>query len=167
MASATSTRIFRPPNRLAVLAERPGGLPRTFAVQRAERCVEAQRRPAMKALHILIDTLDAMGAAQGPLMPGELPHLRRVAGQLVSLALIYDQDLLAEAGMKLCDLIAIFARCGLPHRDPVMVHVRALRLLAPGCALPQAEAGQVLDELDRVLAYFGGAPPPVMDLPRA
>ncbi|MCP5411455.1 MAG: hypothetical protein H6924_04885 [Alphaproteobacteria bacterium] len=47
------------------------------------------------------------------------------------------------------------------------MHVRALRLLAPGCALTQAEIGQMLDELDRVLAHFGGAPPPVMDLPPA
>lgn len=153
-------RIFRPPNRLAMLVEQPGGLPRAFAVERAGRRVEALRRPAMKALAILIDTLGEMATPGQPLMPGELPHLRRVAGQLVSLALVYDQDALAEAGMNLCDLLAAFGRSGRPQRDAVEVHIDALRLLAPGCATSEEEISRVLDQLDQMLAHFGATRPP-------
>ncbi len=151
--SPHQARIFRPSNRLASPVAYPGGLARTIAAARAARRGAALRRPVMRAIDILIATLERMAASELPLVGGELPTIRRMTGQLVSLALTYDLDALAEAGMTLCDLLAAFARSGARHREPIAVHVRALKLLAP----PQPATG-VPSELNRALVRSGATP---------
>lgn len=117
-----------------------------------------------EALHILIETLAAMTAADQPLTPAELPLLGRVARRIVSLALICDQGRLAQAGMKLCDLIA-FARGGVPQRAALRAHVRALRLLAPRLEARESRIGVLSDDPGPV-PFVPGAIPPAGNGPR-
>ncbi len=144
-------RILRPVNRLAELVARPGGLLRPMAIARAQARLEAQRGPAMRAIGIIIATLEDMLSA--PLAAGNLRDICRVADRLISLAGLYGMPGLAEGGKRLCDLAAAFIASGDIHAGSLRVHVRALRLLAM-----DAPAQGVLAELDKVLAHFGARP---------
>ncbi len=139
-------RLLKPPNRLAPLVERPGGLPRGVAIARAEARLEAQRGAAIEMIAIFITTLETMVARPVP----PLADICRVTDRLIALAMLYDLGGLAEAGKRLCDLAGAFAVSGEVHPGSLAVHVQALRLLA----LDTPPDG-VLAGLDKVLAHFG------------
>jgi hypothetical protein len=154
-------RISRPRNRLTDLVDMPGGLLRDRAIAEATRRVETQRGPANKALDDFVGSLEAIvapGTFSGS--SAELAAIRRVAGQLISLATIYGKSALAEAGERLCDVMAAIKTIDPTGAEALAVHVRALRLLSSS---PSPEVvGVVLKQLDKVASHYGVERPKTM-----
>lgn len=146
-----------PRNRLTALITRPGGTRRDKAVAEAMRRVESHRRPTLAQLDLLISRLEEAVAAKGRISTAELEQIGELADRIVSLALLFGLESLAEAAMRLCDLGFAFVARGQIEFDPIAVHVRALRLLGPGgTRLAQAEEQDILAGLRRLLDHFGG-----------
>lgn len=148
-----------PGNRLTALVARPGGTQRDKAIAEAAARVESHRRPTLAQIDALIGALEQAVAARGRICAAELEQIGQFADRIVSLALLFELESLAEAAMRLCDLGFAFAARGQIECDPIAVHVRALRLLGPGGArLAGAEEQDILAGLRRLLDHFGGAP---------
>lgn len=147
-------RVFPAPGCLAVLVERPGGLPRGLAITQGQRRLDEQRAPALAMIGGLVETLEDLAARQHA--PARLPEMRRTADRVIALATLYGQDALAEAGRMLCDLLLTLETRQTVHDDAIGVHVRALRLLNADISA----APRLLDELGRVQSHLrdDGAP---------
>lgn len=147
-------RISRPRHRLTDLVDKPGGLLRGRAIAEATRRVEVQRGPANKAMEDFVCSLETIIAPQtfcGSSV--QLAAIRRIAGQLISLSTIYGKSALAEAGERLCDLMAAIKAIDATDVEALAVHVRALRLLSSPTSSGAVDA--VLTQLDKVASHYG------------
>lgn len=158
-SKSKNVRISRPRHRLTDLVDRPGGLPRAKAIADATRRVEAQRGPAIKALDDFINALEDIMMHGSSAPSNGLDDMRRITGQLISLATIYGMTALAQAGERLCDLAMIFTEIDESNAEAINVHLRSLRLLS-SCESPGIAEG-VLGELDKIMVHYGVARPGV------
>lgn len=142
-------RVFPAPGDLAVLVERPGGLPRGLAIIQGQRHLDEQRAPALAMIGGLIETLEGQAARQPA--PAHLPEMRRTTDRVIALAALYGLDALAEAGRMLCDLLLALEARQTVHGEAIAVHVRALRLLGADAS----DAARILGGLGRVQSHLG------------
>ena len=143
-----------PHNRLGELIGRPGGRDRANAIAAAAQVLETHRQPALCEIDALIVALEEKPVAK--IDPATMADIGMLADRIVCLALLLDLAPLAEAAMRLCDLGLASGEA--PRADPVAVHVKALRLLAPGApALSMQEAETVLAGLAGLVRHVSGA----------
>jgi hypothetical protein len=153
MKSKPAVTTLYPHNRLGELIARPGGIDRAQAIASAARALDRNRQPARDEIEVLIRILEQPIAG---LDPAAMADIAALADRIVSLALLLEMETLALAAMRLCDLGLALGDA--PRADPVAVHIKALRLLAPGApALAADEAETVLAGLAGLVRHVSGA----------
>lgn len=143
----------RPKYALALKVRRGKGMAIPEAVRKAQANVEAMRGDLSVELARKIDQMEALlAAAPGP---AQVKPVYDIAEGLIAVAGACGLGGAAKAAHSLCELLDRMGGAGRFDRDPVMVHLQALRLLSATEALPEAAAAQVLDGLDRVCSRYG------------
>lgn len=85
----------------------------------------------------------------------EMRAILRHGDQIVTLAGMFCYERLDTATRSLCDLTDGMLNAGLLDAAPIIVHVKAVRLMAPGSAeLAPDEAERVFAGLEKVLSHF-------------
>jgi hypothetical protein len=152
------TMIHFPTTRFAELAARGGGITRTAAIDGALKGIESSRADSDGIIAESIAAIETIVYAPhvGDSLSGEkMRDILRHADQIVTLAGMFNYGQLDTAARSLCDLTDGMLNAGLFEVAPVSVHVRALRLVAPGAAvLEPDEAGRIFAGLQKVLAHF-------------
>jgi len=146
-----------PKGRLAVLAARSGGISSEDAVAAAAQNVEQMRDESDKVLTQTVGALEAMIAALrgDALSEGALAQLHADADRIVSLSGMFGLETLNRVARSLCDLLSALSAAHIHDSSGVVVHVRALRLMAPGAPAmtPDAEA-TILAELAKLVRHY-------------
>ena len=121
--------------------------PRAQAVAAAAVRVAALQDMAMTAIEALIAELETCG--------GDLARIGRDAHRIITLAEPFGLTPLADAARRLCDLAAMLRARNCHAPDALTVHVRALRLFAPGSpALGDADAAVVLGRIAALASHL-------------
>ena len=133
MSSSPSRRgrVFAVENRLAELAQRPGGRRVDEHVRAATQRVEAVRASSVAALAGKVDLLVAAAAAarKTPDAGDTYDGIYNLSNAIYGVASTFELKPLAQAAFSLCDLADGF-RCGEPANWPAIdVHVDGIRLL--------------------------------------
>jgi hypothetical protein len=152
---------FFPETKLAKLAARPGGLMRDIAIENALKSIEAMRGEGDDAIRREMDEIDKiMAGLQKYRMPADqMKMVLHRADLIVTLAATFGYEPLARCMRSLCDVADGLLTNGLEDGAPIAVHVRSMRLLAPGSAAlspPQVEV--VLGELAKLLTHYDFSP---------
>jgi hypothetical protein len=147
-------RVMQPSSKLHLMVDRPNGMLRTAAIAEAGRRVELQRGAALKAIELLVDQLEALTFGVAAISPSQLGELSRICDQLINHAQTYHLDAAALAAKMMCDMIGTLKKLGEVQSDPVLVHVRALRLLTSRENVPAQVSESVLAELRKVLSHL-------------
>ncbi len=143
------SRLHYPRTRLAGLLARTQGRSRTEAIRDGARALEAQRPVAMAALDALIAGLEA-----GPMARSRMTDMARDADRIVTLAQGFGLFPLADAARRLCDVTALLTGRDTFDAAALDVHIRALRLFAPGSPLlDDAQAAMVLGRIAALAAH--------------
>ncbi|HTW36234.1 MAG TPA: hypothetical protein VMD53_16555 [Rhizomicrobium sp.] len=150
-----------PETRLAKLAARPGGLMRDIAIENAMKSIESMRGEGDEAIKREMDEIDKImaGMQKNRLPADQLKMVLHRADLIVTLAATFGYEPLARCMRSLCDVADGLLHNGLDDGAPVAVHVRSMRLLAPGSAVlspPQVEV--VLGELAKILTHYDFSP---------
>jgi hypothetical protein len=146
-----------PETRLAKLAARPGGLMRDIAIENAMQSVEAMRAEGDEAIKREMDEIDKiMAGVQNNRIPADqMKMVLHRADLIVTLSATFGYEPLARCMRSLCDVADGLLTGGRDDGAPISVHVRSMRLLAPGsAALSQAQVEVVLGELAKILTHY-------------
>jgi hypothetical protein len=150
-----------PKTRLSELVKRFGGISRDDAVEAALQGMETMRQESDDHIAASISALEQLISApadKAAYSPEQMREILHLCDQVVTLAGTFQYPALDAAARSLCDVTDGLLRAGRCDRASIMVHVRAIRMLAPGSApLPPEQVGQVLSELAKVVAHHGFA----------
>jgi hypothetical protein len=152
---------FFPETRLAKLAARFGGIARDEAVEKAKEYIESMRGEGDQAIAEIMGEIETILATAkgGKLATEQMKALLRWADQVVTLAGTFDYAALGRVMKSLCDVADGLIRAGLEDAAPIAVHVRAMRLVAPGStALTGTQIDTVLAELAKILTHYDFTP---------
>jgi hypothetical protein len=148
-----------PKTRLSELVKEFGGAGRDDAVAGAQDQLESMRGEADRVIGESICALEAIAEAprdETHYSPDQIDQMLARSDQTVTLAGTFGYKGLDDAARCLCDLLDGLR--GAPAGDvpSVAVHVRTMRLLAPGSPpLPAAHQDMVLAELAKILTHHG------------
>jgi len=147
-------------NRLGDLLNREGGISREEAVTRAEAMVEDIRESSECELRNQIAGLEALLPRTTANVTEDLmAEVLRQADCILTLSGTFGFAALDIVTKSLCDLVEGMLRQGIFAADPIRVHLRAMRLFAPGApSLSSEEAESVTSELGRILTHLGCRP---------
>ena len=147
-----------PTTRFAELAARGGGITRQAAVDNALKSIESSRAESDAIITKAITAIEGIVYAPGvdsSLTDDDMRAILRQADQIVTLAGMFCYERLDLATRSLCDLVDGLLNAGLSYTAPVEVHVKAIRLMAPGSApLGEDEADKIFAGLEKVLSHF-------------
>jgi len=153
--------IHFPTTRLTELVARGGGVTREQAVEDAKKSVENLRDLALETIESAIRAIEAIAysAKHNRLDGAAMKEVLIKADQLVTITATFGLDGLESVVKSLCDVTDGLLALGSNDAAPIIVHVQAMRLLAPGSASLDAEQSQrVLSELTKVREHFHFAP---------
>jgi hypothetical protein len=153
--------IHFPTTRLTELVARGGGITRDQAIEDAKKGVEDLRDLALETIENAIRAIEAVVySAQGNrLAEADMKEVLVQTDHLVTITATFGLDTLESVLKSLCDVTDGLLTLGSNDAAPIVVHVQAMRLLAPGGARLDAEQSQhVLSELTKVRAHFHFAP---------
>lgn len=147
-------------NRLGDLLSAEGGVTRDDAVAEATRLVEGGRGTVDSDICDEIAALEALVAKHArescPVSEAEMQVMLHHAACILTLTGTFGFYALDGVVKSFCDLLQGMALRKLRSLEPIRVHVRAMRLFAPGApALSRDEAGQILGELGRIVIHLG------------
>ena len=151
-------RFHFPKTRFVELATRQGGVTRDMAVGGALKNIESARAESdemmLKSIAAIEEIAYAPSALKG-LGAEDMRAVLRLADQIVTLAGMFCYDNLDTATRSLCDLVDGMLNSGVSDAPPVIVHAKALRLLAPGSPpVSDTEVQKVLTGLEKVLSHY-------------
>ena len=152
---------FFPETRLAKLAARPGGLMRDIAIENAMQAVEAMRGEGDEAIRHEMDAIDKVmtGVQNNKIPAAAMKQILHHADLIVTFAATFGYEALARCMRSLCDVADGLLNGGLEDAAPIAVHVRSMRLLAPGSATLSAQQAEVvLGELAKILTHYDFTP---------
>lgn len=155
--SSRPVMTFFPETRLSQLAARPGGVMRDIAVENALKDLESMRGEGDAAIANLMTEIETVlsGVRGGRLSSDQMRAILRAADQIVTLAGTFGYDTFGRVMKSLCDITDGLARSGQGDFAPIAVHVRSMRLVAPGSTqLTPEETETVLLELAKLLAHY-------------
>jgi hypothetical protein len=159
--SRASVKVFFPKVKLQELLARPGGIARDDAVEAATtnvRAISGEGDAVIETAIVMIEKI-ADGATANRLSHEDMKAILEQADQIVTFAGTFDYSSLDQATRDLCDVADGLMRSGLFDAAPILVHVGAIRLLAPSSTpLAEPEVNQVLAELAKVKAHYDFAP---------
>lgn len=148
---------FFPETKLAKLAARPGGLMRDIAIENALKSIESMRGEGDEAIKREMDEIDKiMAGLQHYRIPtDQMKMVLHRADLIVTLAATFGYEPLARCMRSLCDVADGLLTAGRDDGAPIAVHVRSMRLLAPGSvALSAPQVEVVLGELAKILTHY-------------
>ena len=151
--------IHFPKTTLSELVDDFGGMNRDDAIRGAQRELESMCTQADQAIDAGIAALQRISAApdgDGGHSPAQLHEILVHGDQIVTLAGMFGHWALDGAARCLCDLMDGLRQEGRSDTASISVHVRAMRLLAPGSPpLPAEHQELVLAELAKILSHHG------------
>ena len=154
--------IHFPKTRLSELVQRAGGISRDDAVEGAMQQMESLRGESDDVIETTIAALEAIGQAalkKGKCSPEQMREILQHGDQMVTLAGTFGYGPLGIASRSLCDMADGLIHAGSDDVAPILVHVQAIRMMAPrSAALPPEAVDKVLAELTRVLTHFNFSP---------
>lgn len=151
--------IHFPKTRLSEVVREFGGANRDDAVKGALAELESMRGQADQVIGESLAALEQTAAAPedgARFSDGQMYQMLVICDQIVTLAGTFGYKGLDSATRYLCDLIDGLRGEGSGDVPSIRVHVRTMRLLAPGS--PPLSAGHqdvVLEELAKILAHHG------------
>jgi len=147
-----------PITRFVELAARDGGITRDAAVEQALESIESCRAKSDEVIEESIAAIESVVYAphvRDRLSEFEMRAVLRHADQIVTLAGMFCYEWLDIATRYLCDITDGLLSAGMSDAAPIVVHVQALRMMAPSAAvLAPDEADKVLAELKKVQTYY-------------
>ena len=148
-----------PKTRLSELVGRLGGINRNDAVEAAKAQLESMRGKADEVILTSMTTLEGLiysPANNGAYSDEQLRTILELGDQIVTLAGTFSYDALDKAARSLCDVTDGLYRAKRNDIASIQVHMRAMRMVAPGVApLPQEHVDKMLAELAKILAHHG------------
>jgi hypothetical protein len=154
--------IFFPKTKLAEVAQELGGLSRDMAIESATNELETMRDEADLVFQRGITAIEEMAAAPETAQGFsyiQMNDLLTRGDQIVTLSGTFGHQGLDKATRGLCDLLLGLLQTSASDVPSVRVHVRAMRLLAPGSpALPEMHQQVILAELSKILVHHGFTP---------
>jgi hypothetical protein len=148
---------FFPETRLAKLAARPGGIMRDIAIENAKEALESMRGEGDEAIRLGMDAIErvASHARDNQLPTARMKEILTYSDQLVTLAETFGYRAFGRSMKSLCDVTDGLISGGLQDFAPIAVHLRTMRLLAPGSsALSPEHTEVVLGELAKILTHY-------------
>lgn len=148
----------RPRLRLSQLVRRRGGISRELAIERALAAIEELRAQSLERLDELVGALEDLSTVCSP-RAGNPCNICLLADEIISIAVTFSLSDVAHVAKMLCDLAVAFRERGVVEVEPIVVHVRALRLLlsADTQLSPSSRTG-MLSELMKISHHFGITP---------
>jgi hypothetical protein len=151
-----SCKVIPVKNRLGQLLRMPGGLARDEAVGAACKAVDTLREDYVKAIPGEIGALEAIASGRKHIPAVQLKAMLQRSGHLLTLSGTFGYNMLDEVVKRFCDLATGMIEKDISDAAPVAVHLRAMRLVSPGCnELSEAESDHMLSELEKVHAHYG------------
>ncbi len=151
--------IHFPKTTLSELVQDFGGMNRDAAIKSAQAELESLRGQADGVIEASIAALEQIGAAPqnaDGYSPAQLYEVLVRCDQIVTLAGTFGYRALDTAARCLCDLLEGLRERGTGDIAAIRVHLRTLRLLAPGATtLPAPQQEMVLSELAKILTHYG------------
>lgn len=144
------------PNRLAQLIDRPGGKTAEQALEQASALVEELRDTCVQAILSAVARLEALVAAAGPVVLTDVQAAATLTltDRVITLAATYGYHAMDAAGRSLADVVNAMGDRRAVRLEPIKVHVRAMRLLAPCAPHNPAIATVLASELTKVRAHL-------------
>jgi hypothetical protein len=160
MTSAMKILHF-PKTRLSELVARSGGISREDALEAAKEGMEEFRDLAVETIESGIGVIEALAysAKGGRLAEAQMREILVQADHVVTMTATFGISVLEGVAKSLCDVADGLLTRGLDDAAPIIVHVQALRLMAPRSApLEATHAQQVLAELTKLREHFSITP---------
>lgn len=154
----SGAKIIRVKNLLGELLHTPGGVSRDEAVLEARRLIEELREECEKAIPGEITMLeDFIALAGSSITVNQLSMILDVVDPLLTLSGTFGSSTLDAVVKKFCDLVAGMREKNVAAIAPLQVHIRAMWLIWNN-KLDEAQAAEILGELQRIHTYYGIAP---------
>jgi len=154
--------IHFPTTRLSEMVARAGGVSRSDAVEGAMAQMESMRGESDNVIEAAISAVEAVAlaaSARGKFTKAQMLDILRYGDQIVTLAGTFGYAPLDIASRSLCDVTDGLLGAGLDDPAPILVHVQAIRMMAPRATpLKTEEIEKILAELKKVSAHFNFGP---------
>jgi hypothetical protein len=154
--------IHFPKTRLSEMVARVGGISRSDAVEGAMTQMESMRGESDGVVNDAITAVEVIALAagkKGKFDKAQMHDILRHGDQIVTLAGTFGYVSLDIASRSLCDVTDGLLSADLYDLAPILVHLQAMRMMAPGATpLKADEIEQVLAELKKVSAHFNVVP---------
>ena len=115
-------------NRLAKLAQTPGGVTLAEALKRADRNLDTVREDYLNVLDEQIGRIERLSAGDRP-EPHVVDELYACSNELLAVAGVFGLGELGEAAYSFCELLDRLRRTNAWSRQSVAVHVNTMKLL--------------------------------------
>jgi hypothetical protein len=147
-----------PKTRLSKLVARSGGISHLAAIENARKNIEQMRDQGDEAIIRSIAEINAIVNAPQPedkLSEADMSAVLICADQIVTLAETFGHELLDVIARSLCDMVDGLLGSGKRDLAPILVHVQAMDMMAPGSTtLSDAEFETIIGELSKVRKHF-------------
>ena len=151
-------KTYFPKTRLSKLVARSGGISHLAAMENARKNIETMRDQGGEVILRSIAEIDAIVNAPQPgdeLSEADMSAILIRADQIVTLAETFGHELLGVIAKSLCDMVDGLLRVGKHDLAPILVHVQAMDMMAPGSApLSATEFETIIGELSKVRKHF-------------
>lgn len=152
-------KVHFPRTRLSMLVARSGGISQSAALDSAQKNVDEMRDEGDTIIRRAIAEIGDLAIrpqSPGTFTDAELTDVLNLADQIVTVAETFAYASLNTIAKSLCDLADGFLAAGIRDRAPVIVHVQALTMMAPGGApISDKQFEIILNELSKVRKHFG------------
>lgn len=147
-------KIIRVKNLLGELLHLPGGVTRNEAVEEAQRLIEELRVECEKAIPGEMTMLEDLVALFGStISDAQLAMILDAVDPLLTLTGTFGTPALDSVVKRFCDLCAGMRERGITTVAPILVHLRAMRLVW-NSQMSEAEASEILAELQRIHDHY-------------
>ena len=151
-------KVYFPTTRLSELANQGGGVTRSSAIEGAMQQLESMRAESDSIIEkaiVAIEEVALKPQVRGKFNNDEKRTLLRQADQVVTLAGTFGYTSLDAAAKSMCDVVDGMLTIDQNEAAPILVHVQAVRLMAPSSAkLGESETQKILSELNKILLHF-------------
>ncbi len=156
----SGSKIIRVKNLLGELLHMPGGVTREEAVEEAQRLIEELREDFVKSIPAELTMLEDLIALVGPtISTTQLSMILDAVDPLLTLTGTFGTPALDAVVKRFCDLCAGMREKGIDAMAPIQVHLSAMRLVWKS-QMSEAEASEILGELQRIHTHYGIMPRP-------
>ena len=154
--TAKAFKLVAPPAHFRDQLRRPGGVARDSAVAEAAGVAEGLKDQLTAALVHEVETLpEKAGPGTGSISRDGAAELAKSAAVIFNLAGTYRYFDLQTVAASLMDTLGVMRERNLDCLEPLVVHMRAAKLLSPAAAaLSRQNAALLIDQLKSVVQHL-------------